>query len=62
MTQSEALMQISALESEINVMGANDSEMHDLSIIKEGIASGQVAPEAGVRQAEGLRASKQDYH
>lgn len=62
---NEAMAAIAAIEAEIQVMGANDSETSpsgDLAQIRLKLKNREITPKEAITQAEGVRDSKQAYH
>lgn len=62
---NEAMAAIAAIEAQVHVMGANDSEVSesgDLAQIRSKLINGELTPEEATGQAEGIRDSKQAYH
>lgn len=55
-------MEIQNLMQQIATMGANDSEFNQIREIMEGVLSGELSPDEGVRQVIAIRDGKQDYH
>jgi flagellar biosynthesis regulator FlbT len=62
MSINDALVQIEAIRSQINSMGANDSEFEALNNIRRKIEDREMTPEEAVAQAQGVMDSKQAYH
>ncbi|MDA8596941.1 hypothetical protein N9L26_01250 [Candidatus Pacebacteria bacterium] len=62
MTPAQASVQIETLRADISTMGANDSEFDALNSIQEQLRQSVITPEEAVRQATGVKESKQDYH
>ncbi len=61
MSAEEAVMQIGAIRDQAQMMGANDSELPELTDLMESVESGGDAHKALIR-AQQILASKQDYH
>jgi hypothetical protein len=59
---SAAMSRIQAIMSEVNVMGANDSEFESFKRVMTELESGTITPSEAVAQAQGIRDSKMDYH
>ena len=62
MTMDEAIAAISFIMQECSVMGANDSEMPELSRLIGDVRNGRIDPAKAVSQAESIKESKMDYH
>lgn len=61
MSADEAVMQIGAIRDQAQAMGGNDSELPELTVLMESVASGADVDKALAR-AQQILASKQDYH
>jgi len=62
---NEAMAALAAIEAQVHVMGANDSETSlsgDLAQIRRQLENGEVTAAEALAIAEGVRDSKQAYH
>lgn len=62
---NEAMAALSAIEAQVHVMGANDSEISesgDLAQVRQLLIEGELTPEEAIGRAEIIRDSKQAYH
>ena len=59
---TQALAEIEAIRSQINAMGANDSEFATLNLIIQKLTNREITPEEAGAQARGVRDTKQAYH
>lgn len=60
-----AMSALAAIEAQVRVMGANDSEISesgDLAQVRSKLLNGEITPEEAVLRAESIRDSKQAYH
>jgi hypothetical protein len=58
----QARAEILAVQGEIALMGANNSEFGDIAELLGKLERGEVEPAAAVQAAHLIQASKQDYH
>ncbi|MEK7505520.1 MAG: hypothetical protein AAB597_01300 [Patescibacteria group bacterium] len=61
-SESDALIQISAIEGEIRQMGAVDSEVDYLNRIRESLRTKNITPIQAIELAEEVRNKKMGYH
>ena len=61
-SKDEAMAAIEIIIGECSQMGANDFEIPALRGLEDQVRDGTIEPEEAVRQAESIRAAKQDYH
>lgn len=61
-TKAEAIAAIAFIMQECSAMGANDSELPDLTRLIESVRNDEIDPDEAIRQAESIKASKMDYH
>ena len=62
---NEAMAALAAIEAQVHVMGANDSEISesgDLAQVRVKLTNGELTPEEAIARAEDIRDSKQAYH
>jgi len=59
---NDAFIQIEAIRSQINAMGANDSEFESLNVIKRKLEDRELSPVEAIKQAQSVMDSKQTYH
>lgn len=62
---NEAMAALAAIEAQVHVMGANDSEISesgDLAQVRAKLTNGELTPEEAIARAEDIRDSKQAYH
>ena len=60
--KDQARCQILAIQGEVYLMGANDSEFNSFDKILEKLEKGEIAPSLAVDEAIKIKDSKQDYH
>lgn len=61
-TKEEAEKEIGYITTQVNVMGANHSEIPDLNRLLERLKNGECSPHDAVVIARSILHSKQDYH
>jgi hypothetical protein len=60
--RSEAMARVQGIMGETMQLGANDSEASAFQSILERLQAGELTPVEAIREAEGVKNSKQDYH
>lgn len=59
---NDALVELSAIESQLYATGAFDSEPAELNEIREHLQRGNITPEDAIARARKVLAGRQDYH
>lgn len=60
-TKENAVLEIGVLRQECSVMGANDSEIIELSKLMEQVKAGEIDPSEAVKKARFIRHGKMEY-
>jgi hypothetical protein len=61
-TKQESLNRINEITQEVSARGANGSEIHELLELKKLVVENKIGPEIGLKEAQQILDSKQDYH
>lgn len=60
--QSDALAEITIIEQQARVQGANDYEQSAFKLIRKQLEGGNLTPQEAILRAQAILDSKQDYH
>ena len=58
----DALVELSALDAQLRVTGAVDSEPEALAQLRRGLLAGTIAPEEAILRARALLDARSEYH